>query len=115
MYDDKASVPRSTFENMASATDLSNQKAKTVAREFRLSQGKTSIEAGFAEGLAAGPKVLLKYFTTKYVDLEIMKEKVYVKEKKKVVYCHDLQGFANHVKEDRGITEDIEVDQKIGK
>ena len=74
MYDDKPPVPRSTFENMASSTDLSNQKAKTIAREFRLSQGKTSIEAGFAEGLAAGPKVLKKYFTTKYIDLEIKKE-----------------------------------------
>ena len=35
--------------------------------------------------------------------------------RKKVVYCHDLSGFANYVKEDRGISEDIEVDQKIGK
>ena len=115
MYDDKPPVPRSTFENMASSTDLSNQKAKTIAREFRLSQGKTSIEAGFAEGLAAGPKVLKKYFTTKYIDLEIKKENLVVKERKKLVYCHDLSGFANYVKEDRGITEDIEVDQKIGK
>ena len=115
MYDDKPPVPRSTFENMASATDISNQKAKIIAREFRISQGRSSIEPGFEEGLSSQKKVLKKYFTTKYINLEVVKEKLVVKERKKVVYCHDVSGFANHVKEDRGITDDIEVDQKIGK
>ena len=92
---------------------ISNQKAKLIAREFRSSQGRSSIEFGFEEGLSSGKKVLKKYFKTKYIDLEVVKEKVVVKERKKVVYCHDLSGFANYVKEDRGISEDIEVDQKI--
>ena len=113
MYDDKPPVPRSSFENMASATDISSQKAKLISREFRSSQGRSSIESGFEKGLSSGEKVLKKHFTTKYIDLEVVKEKVVVKERKKVVYCHDLSGFANYVKEDRGISEDIEVDQKI--
>ena len=74
-----------TFEAMAAATDISNKKAKIIAREFRTCEGRTSIEAGFEKTLAIEPKVIKKYFTTKYIDLEVIKEKAVVKERKKIV------------------------------
>ena len=114
LYDNKAPVAKSTFEAMAAATDISNKKAKIIAKEFRASEGKTSIEAGFEKTLAIEPAVIKKYFTTKYIDLEVIKEKVVVKDRKKIVYCHHLPGYTTHVKEERGITEDVAVDQKIG-
>ena len=114
VYDSKAPVPRSTFENMASATDISNRRAKINAAEFRKSQGVRSIEPGFAEGLRSEPKVIEKYFTTKYIDLEVMKDKVIVVERKKLVYCHDLLGYVNYIKEVRGIKPEIKVLQKVG-
>ena len=49
------------------------------------------------------------------MDLEVVnKDKEVVIERKKVVYCHDLVGYAEHIKKERGITEDIVVEQKIG-
>ena len=57
LYDTKAPVPKETFENIASATDISNRKAKLVASEFRKSQGKHSIESGFSENLSTLPKL----------------------------------------------------------
>ena len=79
---------------MASATDISNSKAKAMAKEFRSSQGRTSIESSFEKSLSIDPKVIKKYFKMIYIDLEVMKEKVVVKERKKLVYCYNLLGYA---------------------
>ena len=68
LYDNKAQVPKETFESIASATDISNSKAKLVATEFRKSQGKHSIEQGFSEGLSSQPKeIIKKYFKTVHI------------------------------------------------
>ena len=45
LYDSKAPIPAKTFENIASGTDLSAKKLASVAKEFRSSQGRSSIES----------------------------------------------------------------------
>lgn len=115
LYDNTTPVAKKVFENMAGVTDLSNRKAKLNAREFRKSEGKKSIEPGFAEDLSSKPKeILQKYFTTKYIELEVTKDEQIEMQTKKIVYCHDLPGYAKHIKEERGIKEDVDVQQKIG-
>ena len=47
--------------------------------------------------------------------MEVIKEKVVVIERRKLVYCHDLPGFSNYIKEKRGITQDVEVTQTLQK
>ena len=71
LYDSKAPVPTETFEKIASGTDLSGNQIAAVAREFRSSQGRKSIEPGMKEQLQNAPLVLQKYFKTEYVPLEV--------------------------------------------
>ena len=60
LYDSKDPVPVKTFEKIASGTDLSANKMATVAREFRSSQGRKSIESGLKEPKCSfsSPKIL---------------------------------------------------------
>ena len=67
LYDSKAPVSEQTFEKIASATDLSNRKAKLVATEFRRSEGKHSIETGFAEETYSLPKEIIKKYFKKFL------------------------------------------------
>ena len=85
LYDNTTPVAKKVFENMAGVTDLSNRKAKLNAREFRKSEGKKSIEPGFAEDLSSKPKeILQKYFTTKYIELEVTKDEQIEMQTKKI-------------------------------
>ena len=94
---------------------MSNQKAKLVAAEFRRNEGRKSIESGFSEDLSSIPKeIIKKYFKTVYIKLQVMNKGNLELQTKKVVYCFDLEGYAKHIKEARGISDDVEVRQKIG-
>ena len=112
---EKKPVPKETFENIASATDISNRKAKIAAAEFRKSEGRHSIESGFAEDISEIPKIIIKkYFKNVYIPLQVINNKKTEMKTKKITYCHDLEGYIRHIKLERGITEETEVQQKIG-
>ena len=86
-------MPKKTFENIASATDISNRKAKIAAAEFRKSEGRHSIEPGFAEEISSLPKeVIKKYFKDVYLPLQVINKKKVELKTRKITYCHDLQG-----------------------
>ena len=114
LYDSKDPVPVKTFEKIASGTDLSSNKMATVAREFRSSQGRKSIESGLKEQLQNAPLVLQKFFKTVYIQLQVRNKET--KELQtvmiKVVYCHDIPGYKEHLKKERGNSD--EVDVKVG-
>ena len=114
LYDKNAPVTTKTFENIARGTDMSANKLSAVAKEFRKSQGRNSIEPGMKEQIQDAPLVLKKYFTTVYIPLEVKNKETKQVEKAtvKVVYCHDLKGYKDHLKQERGIVG--EVDVKVG-
>ena len=115
LYDSKAAISKGTFENIASATDMSNQKVKLVASEFRKSEGRKGIESGFAADLSKIPQeIIKKYFKTVYVPFQVMNNKNLEMQRRKFVFCHDLTGYIKHIKKERGISEDVEIEQKIG-
>ena len=107
---EKKPIPKETFENIASATDISNRKAKIAAAEFRKSEGRCSIESGFAENISELPKkIIKKYFKNVYIPLQVIKNKKTEMKTKKITFCHDLEGYVKHIKLERGITEETEV------
>ena len=112
LYDKQ--VPVKTFENIAKNTDLSGNKMAAVAREFRSSEGRASIEAGRKEHLQNAPLVLKKFFKTIYIPLEVRNTETKQLETVtvKVGYCHDIPGYKDYLKQERGIIG--EVDLKVG-
>ena len=103
LYDKAAPVPVETFEKIASGTDLSGKQMAAVAKEFRSSQGRKSIEPGMTEHLKNAPLVLKKFFKTVYIPLDVKNEETKLVEKvnTKVVYCHDIPGYKDHLKQVR--------------
>ena len=110
LYDSKAPVPVKTFEKIASGTDLSTNKVAAVAKEFRSSQGRKSIESGLKDQLQNAPLVLHKFFKTVYIPLQIRNKETKQLETVmiKVVYC----GYKEHLKNERGSSDDVDV--KVG-
>ena len=88
LFDTKTAIPKETFENIASATDVSNKKAKLIASELRKSQGKKSIEAGFSEDLSKIPKEIIEnYIKTVYIPLQVINKKKIEIQREKVVFA----------------------------
>ena len=103
LYDNKAQVPAETFEKIASGTDLSGNQMASIAKEFRSSQGRNSIEPGMKEHLQNAPLVIKKFFKTVYIDLQVRNKETNELEtvNKKFVYCHDIPGYKDHLKKVR--------------
>ena len=71
LYDKIAPVSTNIFQNIASGANLSGSKMASVAKEFRSSQERKSIEPGMKETLQNAPLVLKKFFTTIYIPLQV--------------------------------------------
>ena len=75
----------------------------SIAKEFRSSQGRNSIEPGMKEHLQNAPLAIKKFFKTEYIDLQVRNKETNELEtvNKKFVYCHDIPGYKDHLKKVR--------------
>ena len=96
------------MQSIQNTTDLPNKTIKLITSEIRKHHGKRSVEPGIAEGLINDPKVLEKYFQTEYIPLQCKNENTKEVETivKELVFCKDIPGFIDFIKESRGIKDE---------
>lgn len=104
----KETITKETMQSIQNTTDLPNKTIKLITSEIRKHHGKRSVAPGIAEGLINDPKVLEKYFQTEYIPLQCKNENTKEVETivKELVFCKDIPGFIDFIKESRGIKDE---------
>ena len=105
IQDSMTQIPVTLFHDIQCDGSFSNQAIQNIAKKFRETCGRTSIETGLKRSLIDRKKAVSEFFGHKTVRLEIRpnkESKSYQLVDKVVSYCTDVEGFLAFVMNGRG-------------
>ena len=98
------------FQKLMVSGNSSMNQMKAVAKNIRSVHGRKSVESGIIEKLSAANKELAGFFSVIELDMdpsggengsEGHQSLIPGKVKRHVIYCHDIEGFTNYIKDAR--------------
>ena len=100
--------------SVATAANLTTQQEEIVAKGIRIAKGRKSIEKDFIPKERQRKKCLADFFSVITMQIDVTDSKKNPRQERAVVYCNDVPGLLNFIKEKRGYHPNTEYFLKVG-
>ena len=100
--------------NVATAANLTTQQEEIVAKGIRVAKGRKSIESNFIPKERQRKKCLEDFFSVIIMPIDVTNSKKNPRQERAVVYCNDVQGLLEFIREKRGFHPNTEYFIKVG-
>ena len=116
LYAGKA-LPVSELSKLQNVTNMSYKQMENITHWYRVANGRDSIEPGALKKLKMGDRVLEDFFAIKECEMDSpLKDERQSGKKvsRPVVYCRNVSGLLDFLKEKRSFDSDSELFTKVG-
>ena len=99
---------------VATAANLTTRQEEIVAKGIRIAKGRKSIESNFIPKERQRKKCLADFFSVTTMSIDVTDSKKQPRQERAVVYCNDVRGLLEFIKEKRGFHPSTEYLLKVG-
>ena len=109
------------LHKLQSKYDLPDAKIFGISSDLREECGKNIIEPGYVKEIKGNGKNFEKYFSVEEIEFTVSRKREkpkkgieYFQENRNLVYCHDIDGFEQEIREARGIPKEKKLRHQWG-